>query len=209
MKLIGADYLLLLLYLNEKEPIRGAVKLTKMMFLFEKQIAPMLKKKGLESDKLPEFFAYNYGPFSKDIYQQLDLFKSINFIKIEDECTNEELSSADNIVENEFEDECIDEELSSADNMVENEFVDECYEGDIELKTENNYWIYKITDKGSGYVESELLPNIEEQHKILLEQFKKKITDMPTKKLLYYVYTQYPEYTDKSLIKEEVLKNGD
>ena len=81
MKLIGADYLLLLLYLNEKEPIKGAVRLTKMMFLFEKQIAPVLKEKGLESDKLPEFFAYNYGPFSKDIYQQLDLFKSINFIE--------------------------------------------------------------------------------------------------------------------------------
>jgi len=188
MKLIGADYLLLLLYLNEKEPIKGAVKLTKMMFLFEKQIAPVLKEKGLESDKLPEFFAYNYGPFSKDIYQQLDLFKSINFIEIEDMYT--------------------DEELSSADNMIENEFVDECYEGDVELKSENNYWIYKIADKGSGFVESELLPNIQEQHKILLEQFKKKITDMPIKKLLYYVYTQYPEYTDKSLIKEEVLKNG-
>ena len=96
----------------------------------------------------------------------------------------------------------------NADNMIENEFVDECYEGDVELKSENNYWIYKIADKGSGFVESELLPNIQEQHKILLEQFKKKITDMPIKKLLYYVYTQYPEYTDKSLIKEEVLKNG-
>ena len=188
MKLIGADYLLLLLYLNEKEPIKGAVRLTKMMFLFEKQIAPILKEKGLESDKLPEFFAYNYGPFSKDIYQQLDLFKSINFIEIEDMYT--------------------DEELSSADNMIENEFVDECYEGDVELKTENNYWMYKIADKGSGFVESELLPNIEEQHKVLLEQFKKKITDMPIKKMLHYVYTQYPEYTDKSLIKEEVLKNG-
>lgn len=189
MKLIGADYLLLLLYLNDKEPIKGAVKLTKMMFLFEKQIAPALKERGLESDKLPEFFAYNYGPFSKDIYQQLDLFKSINFIEVEDMYS--------------------DEELSCADNMIENEFVDECYEGDIELKIENNYWIYKIADKGSGFVESELLPNIKEEHRILLEQFKRKITDMPIRKLLYYVYTKYPEYTDKSLIKEEVLKNGD
>lgn len=188
MKLIGADYLLLLLYLNEKEPIKGAVRLTKMMFLFEKQIVPLLKKRGLESDQLPEFFSYNYGPFSKDIYQQLDLFKGIKFIEIEDIY--------------------IDDELSSVDNMMENEFVDECYEGDVELKIENNYRIYKIADKGSGFVESELLPNIEMQHRILLEQFKKKITDMSIKKLLYYVYTTYPDYTDKSLIKEEVLNNG-
>lgn len=188
MKLLGADYLLLLLYLNEKEPIKGAVRLTKMMFLFEKQIAPVLKEKGLESDKLPDFFPYNYGPFSKDIYQQLDLFKSIKFIDVKDMFA--------------------DEELSYADNMVENEFIDECYEGDIELKTENNYWVYQITDKGSDYVESELLPNIEEQHKVLLGRFKKKVTDMPIKKILHYVYTKYPEYTDKSLIKQEVLRNG-
>lgn len=188
VKLIGADYLLLLLYLNNKEPIKGAVRLTKMMFLFEKQIAPALKERGLESDKLPEFFAYNYGPFSKDIYQQLDLFKSINFIKIEDIYS--------------------EEELASVDNMIENEFVDECFEGDIELKTESNYWLYRIADEGSGFVESELLPNIKEEHQRLLEQFKRKITDMPIKKLLHYVYTKYPEYTDKSLIKEEVLNNG-
>lgn len=185
VKLIGADYLLLLLYLNNKEPIKGAVRLTKMMFLFEKQIAPALKERGLESDKLPEFFAYNYGPFSKDIYQQLDLFKSINFIKIED------ISS--------------EEELSSVDNMIENEFVDECFEGDIELKTESNYWLYRIADEGCGFVESELLPNIKKEHQSLLEQFKRKITNMPIKKLLHYVYTKYPEYTDKSLIREEVL----
>lgn len=188
VKLIGADYLLLLLYLNNKEPIKGAVRLTKMMFLFEKQIVPALKERGLESDKLPEFFAYNYGPFSKDIYQQLDLFKSINFIKIEDMYS--------------------EEELASVDNMIENEFVDECFEGDIELKTESNYWLYRIADEGSGFVESELLPNIKEEHQSLLEQFKRKITDMPIKKLLHYVYTKYPEYTDKSLIKEEVLNNG-
>lgn len=188
VKLIGADYLLLLLYLNNKEPIKGAVRLTKMMFLFEKQIAPVLKERGLESDKLPEFFAYNYGPFSKDIYQQLDLFKSINFIKIEDIYA--------------------EEELSSVDNIIENEFVDECFEGDIELKTESNYWLYRIADEGTGFVESELLPNIREEHQSLLEQFKRKITDMPIKKLLHYVYTKYPEYTDKSLIKEEVLNNG-
>ena len=32
-KLTGADFLLILLYLNEMEPIKGAVRLTKMMFL--------------------------------------------------------------------------------------------------------------------------------------------------------------------------------
>ena len=66
-KLLGSDYLLLLLYINDKEPIKGSVRLMKMMFLFNEQIAPALKKKGLDSEKLPDFIAYNYGPFSKDL----------------------------------------------------------------------------------------------------------------------------------------------
>ena len=80
--LTGADALLLLLFLDNQTPIDGAVRLTKMMFLFENEIAPVLKTKNIELDNLPEFFAYNYGPFSKDIYEQLELFSSIKFIKI-------------------------------------------------------------------------------------------------------------------------------
>ena len=68
-KLTGADALLLLLFLDDKKPIDGAIRLTKMMFLFEKEIAPILKKNGIELDNPPVFFAYNYGPFSKDVYE--------------------------------------------------------------------------------------------------------------------------------------------
>lgn len=46
-KLNGADYLLLLLYLDNKKPILGAIRLEKMMFLFNMEIAPILKEKGL------------------------------------------------------------------------------------------------------------------------------------------------------------------
>ena len=83
-KLNGADYLLLLLYLNNKQPIYGAIRLTKMMFLFEKEIAPILKKEGLDSENLPNFIAYNFGPFSKDVYEQVELFKGIKFIQVTD-----------------------------------------------------------------------------------------------------------------------------
>ena len=46
-KLNGADYLLLLLYLDNKSPILGAIRLEKMMFLFNEEIAPRLKKNGI------------------------------------------------------------------------------------------------------------------------------------------------------------------
>ena len=121
-KLLGSDYLLLLLYINGKEPIKGSVRLTKMMFLFNEQIVPVLKRNGLESEKLPEFIAYNYGPFSKDLYEQVDLFTGIGFMQVRD--LNET------------------EEMSGVDNIVEKEFVDECYEDDEETKSENSYSEY-------------------------------------------------------------------
>lgn len=187
-KLLGSDYLLLLLYINGKEPIKGSVRLTKMMFLFNEQIVPVLKRNGLESEKLPGFIAYNYGPFSKDLYEQVDLFTGIGFMQVRDLNENEEMSGVDNI--------------------VEKEFVDECYEDDEETKSENSYREYCITDIGSGFVESELLGKLTSSQLGLLRQYKKKITEMTMKQLLHYVYTRYPQYAEKSLIKDEVLGNG-
>lgn len=188
-KILGADYLLLLLYLNDKESIKGAVRLTKMMFLFKEQIVSTLKKVGLESDKLPDFIAYNYGPFSKDVYEQIELFSGIGFVKTKDLYSKEE--------------------MSDIDDVVETEFIGECYMDEAELKNDNNYWEYCIGDQGVGFVESELLPDLTEDQLEVLRAFKKKITDMPIKQLLYYVYSKYPDYTEKSLIKDEVLHNGE
>lgn len=187
-KILGSDYLLLLLYLNNHESIKGAVRLTKMMFLFCEQITPLLKSKGLDSEKLPDFIAYNYGPFSKDVYEQVELFSGIGFIQVKDLFA--------------------EEEMSDADNVVEKEFIDECYEDENELKSDNNYWEYCISERGIGFIENELLPELTEEQMHILKEFKKKITEMPIKQLLYYVYTKYPDYTQKSLIKDEVLNNG-
>ena len=184
-KFLGSDYLLLLLYINDKEPIKGSVRLMKMMFLFNEQIAPALKKKGLDSEKLPNFIAYNYGPFSKDLYEQVAFFAGIGFMQIHD--LNET------------------EEMSGVDNIVEKEFVDECYEDEEETKSENSFREYSITDTGSGFVEEELLKKITLPQLKLLEQYKKKITGMTLKQLLNYVYTRYPKYAEQSLIKKEVL----
>ena len=98
--------------------------------------------------------------------------------------------------------------MSGIDDVVEAEFIDECYQGDSELKTENNFWEYRITEVGKGFVEKELLADLTVEQKGILEAFKRKITEMPIKQLLYYVYTNYPDYTEKSLIKDEVLDNG-
>ena len=80
VKFNGADYLLVLLYLDNCKPIKGAIRLTKMMYLFEQEIQPILQRSGVVSDNMPSFIAYNFGPFSKDLYEQIDFFKNIKFI---------------------------------------------------------------------------------------------------------------------------------
>ena len=184
-KMNGADYMLILLYLNQRKPIFGAIRLTKMMFLFEKEIAPILKKKGVEIENLPGFIAYNFGPFSKDVYEQVELFKGIKFIQV----TNIKA----------------DEEMAEVDDLEELPFTDELNNRGYELNTDGKYYKYQILNTGISFVESELMPNLTTEQIDILEKFKTKINTLSPKQILKYVYTKYPEYTEKSLIKKEVL----
>jgi hypothetical protein len=184
--LTGADYLLLLLYLNDQSPIYGAIRLTKMMFLFDKEVAKELKKQGIGYKNPPEFFAYNFGPFSKDVYEQVELFRGIGFIKVTNINANEE--------------------MAEVDDWEEGPFIDELSQQDKgHINMDGKYYKYTIISTGTRYVEEKILPNISCNEKELLSKFKEKITHLYPKQILKYVYTKYPEYTDKSLIKEEVL----
>lgn len=185
-KLNGADFLLLLLYLNEKSPIYGAIRLIKMMFLFNEEISKQLKTVGLECSTPPKFYAYNYGPFSKDVYEQIELFKGIGFVKT----TNINAK----------------EEMAEVDDWEEDTFVDEMsQQDDVVLNRDGKYMKYEIAATGSKYVEEKILCDISDAQKDLLTRFKLKIISQSPKQILKYVYKKYPQYTENSLIKDEVL----
>lgn len=184
-QLNGADYLLLLLFLNNKQPILGAIRLTKMMFLFEKEIAPILKSKGLDSENLPGFIAYNYGPFSKDVYEQIELFKGIKFIQVS------------NIK--------AEEEMAEVDDLEEAPFTDEMSNYGYSLNNDGKYYKYQILSTGERFVNERILPDITPDQIRILSDFKRKITSLTPKQILKYVYLKYPEYAENSLIKDEVL----
>lgn len=188
-KLIGSDYLLLLLYLNNKEPIKSAVRLTKMMFIFNKEIVPRLQKKGviISLDDLPKFQAYYFGPFSKDIYEQIELFKSIGFIKVKDLNAKEEMDEADD-----WEEQAFIDELDSQDNYM--------YRRDGKLMK------YIILSQGESYVKANIVKNFTKEQLEVLSEFKSRIIQTSVKAILKYVYTKYPDMMENSLIKEEVLK---
>ncbi len=122
-KLKSGDWLLLILYssgINEdiNEPITGKTRLVKLIFVFEKECLPLFKKGdcAIDENSLPEFFAWKFGPMSKDVLEDLDFFIKIKFIQ-QTEVKNsfafeeaEEISSfaADNSLETNFERDYID-----------------------------------------------------------------------------------------------------
>ncbi|WP_308149414.1 hypothetical protein [Spiroplasma sp. AdecLV25b] len=183
-KLKGADYLLLLLYLDNKKPIKSLTRLVKMMFLFNKEVVHNIKD-NVKLNLLPEFIVYNFGPFSRDVYEQVELFRSLKFIEVASNSRVEEMGAFDNF-----------ELAASCDDDKEFE-VDPLY----------IMYEYRIAQNGINYVEQKILP-LESNVIDLLTRFKQKITTLTIKQILYYVYNKYPNYINKSLIKDEVLGYG-
>jgi hypothetical protein len=187
-KLDGADYLLLLLYIGNKKPIKGAVRLMKMIFLFTQEVVPMLKKQELYATNLAVFFPYDYGPFSKSVYSDVELFESLNFI------TTDVLNASG--------------DFDDLDNRSEEIFHDGFgVKEDYLTQPDGRLYVYTIAQKGVEFVETEIIGKslISEAQLFILEQFKEKMVSLSLEQILYYTYTKYPEYTEKSQIKEEIL----
>jgi uncharacterized protein len=188
-KLNGADYLLILFYLpgGECTPIEGKTRITKMMFLFNKEIYPKLNLAELTPvDKLPQFEAYNYGPFSRDVHEQLYLFRNIGFLGMEEKQLNNASDEAD----------LVDDALG-LDEEDESQFVS----GPLTIER------YLLLDQGKNFVREKLLPYLKDDQIETLTLYKKRITQMRLQDLLSYVYRKYPEYAVNSLIKDKVMKN--
>ncbi|MCC2384764.1 hypothetical protein [Bacillus cereus] len=182
----GADYLLLLFYLPGKtsvncEPIEGRTRITKMMFLFNEEVYKYIDLYTLTpSEYLPKFEAYHYGPFSKDVHQQLDLFVKIGFLDEKER----EISN--------------DEEVDLMDDRIEIE-EDDDFLIDKLYVTE-----YVLSDKGKNFVEERILNQLEDFQIEYLTMYKEKINSIALSELLSYVYNKYPNYAEKSRIRNKV-----
>ena len=188
-KLSSSDYLLLLLDLDDRKPIVGAIRLMKMMFLFDKEISPLITKKGVEVDVMPQFIAYDFGPFSKDIYEQIEFFTNLEFIstkKVNATDTTDELDDWETL----YGEDVFDVVLKDGYRRLNIDYKSICYE---------------ITDRGHKFVTSKILNEIPSDVSELLLNFKKKINSITTRQLLYYVYSRYEKYTTESKIKDKVL----
>lgn len=180
-KLKARDLLLLLLYTEGvhsvvNEPISGKTRLLKMIVAFEEELFDDFKKDNdiFNKEDLPEFFAWNYGPMSTDVLEDLEFFLKIKFIEskkinsLSTEEAEEIFTITDDIFVDESDDEYIDEE-------------------------------YQLSDIGKKYVEGKLISLLTDNQKNLLRKLKKQFNSASLDDILRYIYNnpKYEKYIKK------------
>lgn len=169
------DLIILLLGAPSRKPaiqdrIEGITRLEKLIFLLH--VESGIGKVVAED---PEFEAYNFGPFSKKVYQAVETLSAAGLL--------EDSSSTSTSTEDVWE----TEEVIGAE-------VPDPY------ATRN----FKLTEMGKRYYEA-LLKEVSADMQQELENFKTTFGSIPLRQLVRYVYERHPDFTHKSIIKDEIL----
>lgn len=180
------DILLLLLYAPKSKDdtakeITGRTRIIKLVYLFQKEIYPKFKNDNITL-KEAEFKAWNFGPWSKDVYEDIEFLTNAGFIAISK--SDEEPSFG----------EVEESELWENDVAIDEDAVDEFSQETL-----------KLTDLGTNFTEAKKWAVLSDDQKEVLSGFKEKFGGMPLYALLRYVYTKYPDSTVKSKILDKVL----
>jgi hypothetical protein len=184
------DILLILLYSPGQtdqinEPIVGRTRLLKMMFLFREEVLEHFRK-GTEVNEqnFYEFFPWDFGPFSSQVYDDLTFFILRGFVESD-----------------QSEEEALPESAAEWD-----EWLSESGAKDTESQGTYEEESFRLTKKGLDFTKS-LYDTLAVAQKQLLVEFKKRLAPVPLRAILQYVYKTYPDTTEKSKIKGEILGN--
>lgn len=181
------DLIMLLLYAKGHsgqacEPIRGRTRLMKMVFLFGKEVRQRFNLgKAIPEAALPRFTEYDYGPFSADVFADLEFLVELGFVQVR--------SVGDPLPEEAQEYEYWQAGAAPEDDVSGPEAEEE----------------FSLTADGRGFVEEELVCSLTEDQWGVLHEFKARCTSASLRSLLRYVYAKYPKMTTKSKIREEIL----
>ena len=121
------------------------------------------------------FSSNNFGPFSAKAYQEIEMLTSAGLVEDSAKLTD----SAEDTWETE--------------NIIGEKPADPYATRDLSL-----------TDKGSRYYKA-LLSELPEGAEGVVGELKRRFGSMPLRRLIRYVYQRYPDFTDKSIIRDEIL----
>lgn len=123
-----------------------------------------------------DFRSYRFGPFSSKVYEAVDLLVAADMVR-------DSARKADDV----------EDRWESVNALMD--------EGDLDPYTTRDF---TLTPRGKQYYDvllSELPPNAEQ----VLRDFKRKFARLPLRQLVRYVYERYPQFTDQSEIRDEIL----
>jgi hypothetical protein len=183
------DILLLLLYApgvhdEINEPIVGRTRLVKMLFLFKTEALQHFRSgTEINEQNFYDFFAWNFGPFSSQVYDDLTFFSLRGFIEAQETTEDALPESAE---------EWHRWLTSSTPDNEDDSFVS--YEEQQ----------FRLTEKGMKFAE-QLYDRLNHAQRKLLREFKGHLNGTPLRAILRYVYKNYPDQIERSQIKEQVL----
>ena len=182
----GMDALMALLYApgatgKPGEEIRGITRFEKLLFLLAKET---VFQRYLSKDF--EFEAYDYGPFSVEVFDHLEALQDANLIETR-------------IIESKHRTESFDALEIESDIITDDSLFDMLRDDTKKLN------IYKLTTNGMTVAKT-LYESLIEEERRQLREIKTRFNSMPLHRLLRYIYTKYPEEAKESVIREEVLK---
>jgi uncharacterized protein len=123
-----------------------------------------------------DFRSYRFGPFSAKIYEAADTLAAAEMIK------DSTRGAGD-----------VEDRWESVTALID--------ERDVDAYTTRTF---ELTQRGEKYYKALIqeLPSSAEQ---ILTDFKNKFGRLPLRQLVRYVYERYPQFTDQSEIRDEIL----
>lgn len=204
LQLDPEDIILLLLEANEsllgKRAVGGVTRLEKLLFLLQKET-------GFEKmDSFYQFTAYNFGPFSKEVYEALDFLEGCELIQVKERMHSSYYSNVGEILLLQEIANVGEIELLQEISEVEAEEVTEVEDEEVpKVTTDNAIGVteklftltengHKVTQKLRQMIEKRRPKDIEELNGII-----RRYAKLPLNQLIRYVYSKYPEMTVKSI----------
>lgn len=157
------DVVFILFYFAEQ--IRGVTKLQKLLFLVEQETDFFQE---YEDDVAFNFAPYKMGPFSDEVYSELEFLLQLSAIE------SEPMDNATG--------------LETSDSALGNN-------------------TFQLTTKGEK-IAAQLVEILDPEHEVELREIVMEYNNMGLKELLRYVYTEYPDYTTESEIRDDILQEA-
>ena len=156
-----------------------------MLFLFRQEALDHFRKgTDIDPDRFYEFFAWDFGPFSVQVYDDLTFFLLRGFI---------EATPSDDEPLPESEEEWV---------LWQSFSTPAAWDEEVDPYRDE---VFRLREPRGVTFARALYETLSEPQQRLLKEFKARTSTVPLRALVRYVYERYPGMTEKSKIKGQVL----